>query len=83
MPYNKTLKQPEKKIGERMIQLLSMGKLQFSSLEELTKSDVTKDISGKLFMLHMNGVDKQLQYTISIDKFVQNNPLIEKSEVYT
>lgn len=61
----------------RIIQLLALGELQFSSLGELSESDATKDITGKLFLLHMNGVDKQLQYTLSLDKFVEKNLMIK------
>lgn len=82
LPYYKSLKIPFTPISEhnivpRLIQLLALGELQFSTLGELSESDLTKDIHAKLFLLHMNGVDKQLQYTLSIDKFVEKNMLVK------
>lgn len=80
LPYFKSVKhdfKPMTDVVPSLIQMLALGEFQFSTLGEFSESDLTKDIVAKLFLLHMNGVDKQLQYTLTVDKFVEKNILVK------
>jgi hypothetical protein len=55
------------------------GEAQYDSLKAMS---MEFDVNNVIFLLHMHGVDRLLQYPMTIEKFVEKNQTYKQTKVY-